>query len=150
MKITISVSLCSVLLIAAGCSKEDSSSPPHPPATSEASKMVTEQAPASEKAATELSKQVATSAEAAKSAATSLAAEAASKADDLIKQAKSLVGSAQYKDAANIVQQLSSLKLTPEQQKLVDDLKTTIQKALAKQATTEGAKAVGDLLGGKK
>lgn len=78
------------------------------------------------------------------------AEQASGKAQDLINQAKSLVDAKKYTDASNILQQLASLKLTPEQQKLVDDLKATIQQSLANQGTSKATEAVGGILGGKK
>jgi hypothetical protein len=131
----IALSICSVLLLAVGCSKEESSTPTPPPKApaAEASKATTQQA-----------------VDAAKAAGEKAVAEASSKADEMIKQAKGLVDAKKYSDASNVLQQVATLKLTPEQQKLVDDLKTAIKNAMAKEATTEGTKAVGDLLGGKK
>ena len=46
--------------------------------------------------------------------------------------------------------QLTNLKLTAEQQKLVDDLKAQIQSALAKATAADPAAALGGALGGKK
>jgi hypothetical protein len=131
---TIALSLCSVLLLAAGCSKEETSTPT-PPATptAEAGKSTMQQ-----------------TVDAAKAAGEKAVAEASNKADEMIKQAKGLVDANKYTDASNLLQQLGAMKLTPEQQKLVEDLRTAIKNALAKRATSEGTKAVGDLLGGKK
>jgi ElaB/YqjD/DUF883 family membrane-anchored ribosome-binding protein len=70
--------------------------------------------------------------------------------DTLVQQAKSYISEKKYQEAATILQQISSLKLTPEQQKLYDDLKAQVQKALASQATQDATKAVGNILGGKK
>jgi hypothetical protein len=70
--------------------------------------------------------------------------------EGLINNAKGLVTNQKYQDALNVVQQLSSLKLTPEQQAVVDGLKTQIQTALAKAAGADAASALGNVLGGKK
>ena len=64
------------------------------------------------------------------------------KAQGLIDQATKLVANTKYADAANTLKQLASLKLTPEQQKTVDDLTGKIKTALAGDAT----KSLGDLL----
>jgi hypothetical protein len=127
------LSIGTVLLLAVGCSKEETSAPAPAAPAAEAQKSTAQQAM-----------------DAAKGAGEKAVAEASSKADGLIKQAKDLVDAKKYTDASNILQQLAALKLTPDQQKLVDNLKTAIKDAMAKQATSEGAKAVGDLFGGKK
>jgi F0F1-type ATP synthase membrane subunit b/b' len=68
------------------------------------------------------------------------------KAQSLIDKASKLVADTKYADAANVLKQLASLKLTPEQQKTVDDLTGKIKTALAGDA----ARSVGNLLDGKK
>lgn len=136
------IALVTALLFVSGCGQSERT-PEAPP------KGDAELSPAQTKT-TEAVKQATTTAEVVKDTAKAAVDQASSKAQELITQAKSLVDAKKYTDASNILQQLAALKLTPEQQKLVEDLKTTIQQALAKQATTEGAKAVGGLLGGKK
>lgn len=64
----------------------------------------------------------------------------------LIDRVKGLVGEKKYTEALNSLNELSKLKLTPEQQKWVDELKAQIQKALAGQAAPDATKAVGGLL----
>lgn len=78
----------------------------------------------------------------AKNTATAAASEASAKAGTIIDQAKALVGQNKYTEALSSLQQLSSLKLTPEQEKIVASLKEQIQKAMS----TNGAKAAGSLL----
>jgi hypothetical protein len=68
----------------------------------------------------------------------------------LIDKAKGLVTDQKYKDALTVVQQLASVKLTPDQRAMVDGLKAQIQTALAKDTTSDAASALGNALGGKK
>jgi len=68
------------------------------------------------------------------------------KAQSLIDQASKLVAETKYADAANVLKQLASYKLTPDQQKTVDNLTVKIKTALVGDA----AKSVGNLLDGKK
>ncbi len=96
----------------------------------------------------------ATAAQTMQAAATQAVASATSTAttqvQGLIEKAKGLVSNQKYQDALTVVQQLSSLQLTPDQQKLVDGLKAQIQSALAASATSNAASALGNILGGKK
>ena len=64
------------------------------------------------------------------------------KAQSLIDLASKLVADTKYADAANVLKQLASYKLTTEQQKTVDDLTGKIKTALVGDA----AKSVGNLL----
>lgn len=73
------------------------------------------------------------------------AAAAQAQVQTIIDQAKSLVNQGKHTEAMSLLQQkLAGLKLTPEQQKLVDGLKEQIQKALSS-AAKETTKTAQDL-----
>jgi len=64
----------------------------------------------------------------------------------VIDQVKGLMAEKKYNEALQVIQQkIAGLKLTPEQQKLIDGLKEQIQKALASSAVNDASKTVGDL-----
>jgi 2-oxoglutarate dehydrogenase E2 component (dihydrolipoamide succinyltransferase) len=133
LKIRVLVPLIAVAVLA-GCGKKEEA-PPAPPAM-----------PAKP---AEMSKPAAPAAEAPK-AATDAVAAASSEADGLIAKAKALIADKKYQDAANMLTQLANTKLTPDQQKIVDDLKAQVQKYMAQQAVdkagSEASKAIGGLL----
>ena len=157
-----------VFLVASGCSKQEQpsgeTSKVTPPAASDMQKApeaptpAAEPAPAAAAAAPEASQAASAAAtdaqkavDAQKTAAEQTAKAAAStQIEGLIDKAKGLVTNEKYQDALNVVQQLSGMKLTSEQQTLVDGLKTQIQTALAKATGADAASALGNALGGKK
>ena len=126
------ITLCAGLLTA--CSKQESQTPEPPKETPQA--------------AVDVPKSV----EAAAPAVQEAASPVASNAQSLIDKAKSLVANEKYQDAANVLKQLASIKLTPEQQKIVDDLMDRIHEAIGGQAATDATQkaksAVGGMLGG--
>jgi hypothetical protein len=134
-----------LMLGLAGCSKQEST-----PIADDTKRPVAPTTDAAQKPA-ETAKAVATGvAESAKAASEKVAAEASGKAQEWIDKAKSLVADNKFSDAAAALGNLSGLSLTDAQKKVVDGLKEQIQKALAQKAASEGASAVGNILGGKK
>lgn len=74
-------------------------------------------------------------------------ADAAEKAEGLIDKAKGLAADQRYAEALDTLKELSTIQLTPERQKYVDDLTARIQKAMATAAASGAAKSADGLLG---
>ena len=87
-------------------------------------------------------------AEAAAPAAQSAVAETASQAQGLISKVQGYIADSKYSDAVNVLKELSSMKLTSEQQKLVNDLTAQVQKAMASAAASDASKKATDAVGG--
>jgi hypothetical protein len=119
-------------------------------AASEAQKAVESPKAAAEHAQPTVAAATEQAVKAAVSQTNTVAAASSTQVQGLIEKAKGLVTDEKYQDALKVVQQLSSLKLTPEQQTLMDGLKSQIQTALAKATGADAASALGNVLGGKK
>ena len=165
--IPLALMVCAVAALNSGCSKQEAPVPEmtaasqntNPPAlatpakatnaaqTNEDPQLVADLAKAAEaqkavEAKAALDKAAADQAAAAKAAA----AEADSKIQSLIDTAKKLIADTKYADALKTLTDLSQLKLTEAQQKVVAALKDQVNKGLADKASTEAGKALGDLL----
>ena len=154
----------SALLTGCGDSSSSSSStavtpPPAPPAApakpveaatkaaTEAAKTVSQE---TAKVADATKEKVAEAAKAVQAAVAEAGPAAQEKFTALVADVKKLIADGKGTEAVQKVQAaLANLKLTPEQQKIIDDLKQQAQEALSKKGVEAATKAVGDLLAPK-
>lgn len=71
-------------------------------------------------------------------------------AQSVLAQAREYVAEKKYTEALNSLKRLSNLKLTPEQQKTLDELRNQIQASLAQSGVSNAASKLGNMLGGQK
>lgn len=114
----------------AGCSKSNENPPAAEAAASAASAAATPAASPTADAAKDTASQTT-------AATTAAASTATAKFNDVVAKAKTFIADKKYAEALDILNKLSGLVLTPEQQKTVDDLK-----AQAKKLITSGTGAV--------
>lgn len=147
MKSFVIVPICATVVLLSlntGCSKEES---PVSQAADATQKAVVEAVDTVKDKAVEVSQAAGKAVEDVKKTATDAAAAADSQVKALLDQAKGLVSEKKYNEALTLVKdKLSTLKLTPEQQSMVDSLKEQIQKAMASLSGSDASKAGGDLL----
>lgn len=107
-------------------------------------------APAAAQTATDAAQKVTSAAQETAQKASSAVADAASAASAKVKealaQAQTLLGQGKFQEAQDSLKSLADLKLSADQQKLVDDLKAKIQQAMTA-AKTGGGEAVKSVQG---
>jgi predicted lipid-binding transport protein (Tim44 family) len=149
--ILLSLALGGLLGLATGCGKKEEPPPtPAPPAKTEAG-AAQKQVEAAVEAGKEAAQKAAAAATAAATQAVQTAsqagADASAQAQAIIDSAKKLIGENKWQEVAQTLTKLQGLKLTPDQEKTLADLKAQLEKlvqdAMSKQPALPGGLAPG-------
>ena len=150
-----SIATCAIAFVLTACNKSENPTPTPPPApptpAADTSKPVATQATEAAAGAAAQAAAVATNAAAAMNGAAAAAvtnapAAATSEFDDTVAAAKKAIADKDYQSALAAVNKLSGMKLTDEQQKILDELKAEVQKLVPGNAAGAADAAKG-LLG---
>jgi hypothetical protein len=157
-KITLAAIIASAAWFAGGCSKQEETAPQ---SSTEVQRTV-ESAPTTAdrsvnavrdagKTTADVVKSVEQEASQTKAAVektvTDTAAQTADQVQNLIDSAKKLIAENKGAEALELLGKLSNVKLSSDQQQLVNSLKQQVEQALSKQATGEAQKAAEDAVG---
>ena len=150
MKTSITGSICAALLavgLNTGCSKNESSSSTAGDAVDSSTKAVGDVVSGVKDKAVEVKQAAEKAVGDVKQQASDIAAAADTQVKALVEQAKGLIAEKKYTEALTLVKdKLSGIKLTAEQQTMVDSLKAQIQKAMTTVTGSDATKAASDLL----
>jgi hypothetical protein len=161
---TLTVLLCVLTSLTAGCGKKEETPPP--PTSSQGSSLIDSAKQAGQQAADaarevgakvieqgrqagqavkQVSQDINT---AASTALADTSAAVTTRYNEAVSKARALLQDAKYEEALNTLKSLTNLQLTPEQQKIVSDLKTQIETAwqASKKAGSTATEAVKGLL----
>jgi hypothetical protein len=138
-KFTTLLALASALGLIIGCGQKEQSAPEPAAPMEKAAEAVPAEMP---KAVEAPAPAVAASPEATPAATATI-----DQAQSQIDKAKSLLADNKYAEALTALKELSAMKLTPDQQTMVDGLKAQVEKAMQAQATSDATKSVGGMLG---
>jgi hypothetical protein len=141
--------LCAGLGAFIGCKKEETTTPAPATRITGASTAPEPPKPA-DPAQPAVSVPAATTAPAVAGETTDAVKSDAAPAQGILERARTLIAEGKYQEASTSLNQLGTGSLTPDQQKIIDGLKTQIQAALSKAAAGDAASALGGALGGKK
>jgi hypothetical protein len=140
--ITLAAALCAAVSLGTGCKKNNEAGTAPAPAEKTAGSALSEGAQKATETAKEAAEQAQAQAQAAKAAAkeaaTKAAADAQAQAQGIIDNAKGLLAEKKFDQVTPILSQLQGLKLTPEQQQAVADLKAELAKLLKAAPGTPG------------
>lgn len=144
----------SLSFLAPGCGKQETeTTPPATPAESTTGQAGSDLKDAAKAVQDQAKTAVSAVSQSANQAAADLqkqATAAGAEADSMLAQAKSFVTDGKYQEALGTLKQVSNLKLTSEQQKVLQDLQKQVQAGLASLGATNAAQKLGGFLGGKK
>lgn len=133
MKLTNAMTMIALCAALAACGKQENPTPTAAPA-----EMPKAQAPAEAPAVAPAVAPV---------AAPTAAEDTIAQVQGLIAKVKDQIAKKDYAGAMSTLNELSAMKLTPDQQSLVDGLNAQVQKAMAGAATSDLGKSAGGLLG---
>jgi glycerol-3-phosphate O-acyltransferase len=138
-KITTLLALASAFSLIIGCGQKEQTVPEPPAKVEKAAEAVPVEMP---KAAEAPAPAVAATPEVTPAATATI-----DQAQSQIDKVKSLLADKKYAEALTALKELAAMKLTPDQQMMVDGLKAQVEKAMQAEATSDATKSVGGMLG---
>lgn len=148
-KITTLLALASMFSLIIGCGQKEQTAPEPPVKAERAAEAAPAEMPKAAEApapvvaaAPEVTPTVAATPEVTPAATANI-----DQAQSQIDKVKSLLADKKYAEALTALKELSAMKLTPDQQTMVDGLKAQVERAMQAEATSDATKSVGGLLG---